>query len=146
WVAHFSDPWIDSPYWCGSSVQRAAAAALEELVVREATALVFVTNEAADLVMKKYATQWRRKVSVVSHGFVAAPALAAAPVVERPFQGGGRLRLVYTGRFYDGLRTPSALFRALAKLNAGERLDGVLELTCVGPFVTGFGREARALG
>src|SRR6185295_3905070 len=41
WVAHFSDPWIDSPYWRGTTAQRAAAATMEEEVIREATAVVF---------------------------------------------------------------------------------------------------------
>src|SRR5205085_9435767 len=48
WVAHFSDPWVDSPYWTGSAAQRAVAAKLEEHVIREATAVVLVTAEADD--------------------------------------------------------------------------------------------------
>ena len=73
WVAHFSDPWIDSPYWRGSVAQRAAAATLEEDVIREATSVVFVTEEAADLVMRKYPADWRKKAAVVPHGFVGQP-------------------------------------------------------------------------
>ena len=144
WVAHFSDPWIDSPYWCGSAAQRAMAAKLEEHVVREATALAFVTSEAADLVMKKYPAEWRTKASVVPHGFATRPSRRSSEAATADRRS--PLRLVYTGRFYDGLRTPSAIFRALAKVNNEEPLDGVVELTFVGPFVTGFAREARELG
>lgn len=142
WVAHFSDPWIDSPYWRGTTAQRAVAAKMEEHVVREATAVVFVTEEAADLVMKKYPSEWRRKVSVVPHG--VAPSSSRRSGVAA--KADAPMRLVYTGRFYDGLRTPTVLLRALAMLNTQEPLDGQLELTFVGPFVTGFAREASALG
>ena len=138
WVAHFSDPWIDSPYWRGTERQRAAAAKMEAAVIEEANAVVFVTDEAAQLVMRKYPDEWRKKVAVVPHGWV--------PVSTKPTKAQPPLRLVYTGRFYEGLRTPTALLRAIAKLNAEQPLDGTLDLTCIGPFVTEFAREAKALG
>jgi hypothetical protein len=139
WVAHFSDPWIDSPYWRGSGRQRDAATRMEADVVRTATHLVFVTEEAANLVMEKYPRELRAKVSVVPHGY--EPTTLKGPSLANT---GGPLRLVYTGRFYDGLRTPRALLRALAALTPDELL--ALEVTFVGPFVTSFAREARALG
>jgi glycosyl transferase family 4 len=138
WVAHFSDPWIDSPYWRGTASQRAAAAKMESAVIKEADAVVFVTDEAAQRVMRKYPDEWRRKVAVVPHGWV--------PASTKPAKAEPPLRLVYTGRFYEGLRTPTALLRAIAKLNSEQSLDGTLELTCIGPFVTAFAREAAALG
>src|SRR5258705_4894076 len=70
WVAHFSDPWVDSPYLKLSDARRSVTQHMEADVVREATALVFVTHETADLVMKKYPAEWRNKVDVVPHGFV----------------------------------------------------------------------------
>ncbi len=143
WVAHFSDPWIDSPYWKGSVAKRRRAAALEEEVIREATAVVFVTEEAANLVMSKYPAEWRQKAAVVPHGFIA-PGRKGADRAN----GEGRppLRLVYTGRFYEGLRTPTTLLRAIAAIHGDDDLRGRFELTCVGPFVTGHAAEARALG
>ncbi len=140
WVAHFSDPWVDSPYLQASASQRAACAVMEANVIREATAVVFVTSETADLVMEKYPYDWRRKVTVIPHGFESAGAPPAAS--RRP----GPMRLVYTGRFYEGLRTPTALLRALAQLNREEPLADVLDVTFVGPHVTGFAGEASALG
>src|SRR5215472_18697104 len=59
WVAHFSDPWIDSPYWRGSRRRREVSAAIESRVIQRATAIVFVTDEAAELVMKKYPRELR---------------------------------------------------------------------------------------
>jgi hypothetical protein len=140
WVAHFSDPWVDSPYLPTAARYRDVAAALEADVIREATAVVFVTDETADLVMKKYPPEWREKVAVVPHGFdPAATELAAA---RRP----GPLRIAYTGRFYDGLRTPTTLLRALARLNARMPLANELEITIVGPHVVQFSRESSVLG
>jgi hypothetical protein len=145
WVAHFSDPWIDSPYWRGSTSQRAVAAKMEAAVIGEANAVVFVTEEAADLVMRKYPDEWRRKVAVVPHGFDMAT-LKGSPHRAEALAKAGPMRIVYTGRFYDGLRTPSALLRALARLNAEQTIAGSLEVVFVGPFVASFAAEAKSLG
>ena len=142
WVAHFSDPWIDSPYWRGSSKQRAMASAMESRVVHDATSVVFVTDEAADLVMKKYPRELRGKVAVVPHGYDSATLKGSSREREPRLP----LRIVYTGRFYDGLRTPETLLRGLAALGTEQSLAGALDVTFVGPFVTGFARQARALG
>ena len=140
WVAHFSDPWADSPY--ATPRQRSIWRRMEEEVVREAAAVVFVTEETAALVMAKYPDAYRDKVAVVPHGFVARADDAAAASVgnRRP------LRLVYAGRFYAGIRTPVPLLQAVAQLNARDPLAGALEILFVGPHVQEFGRDATALG
>ena len=142
WVAHFSDPWVDSPYLKLSAARRAAAQHMEAEVVREATAVVFVTQETADLVMRKYPGEWRRKASVVPHGFAPRVGHSSGAAARRA----GPVRLVYTGRFYDGVRTPLPLLRALAQMNARQPLAGTLDVTFVGPHVTGFSRDASVLG
>jgi len=140
WVAHLSDPWADSPY--ATPRQQRIWRGMEETVVREASAVVFVTEETADLVMSKYPHDWRQKAFVVPHGFDARAAAAAPAHLDR----GAPMRLVYTGRFYGGLRTPRSFLRALADLNARHPLDGVLEVVFVGPRVEDFQRDAAALG
>jgi glycosyltransferase involved in cell wall biosynthesis len=140
WVAHFSDPWADSPY--ATPRQRSIWRRMEEQVVREASAVVFVTEETADLVMSKYPHGWRQKAFVVPHGFDVGAASAASPAIDRPRP----MRLVYTGRFYGGVRTPTLFLRALADLHANDPLDRVLEVLFVGPHVIDFEREASALG
>src|SRR5262249_33818388 len=94
----------------------------------------------AELVMRKYPSEWRRKTAVVPHGF--DPRTAPRRADRRP----GPLRVVYTGRFYRGVRTPSALFRALAELNHRMPLADALELICVGPQVVEYDPEVAALG
>ena len=141
WVAHFSDPWVDSPYIAGPRRPQPRWRRVEEDVIREANAVVFVTHETADLVMKKYPDAWRRKVSVVPHGFESS-----VTPVERSARRPGPMRIVYTGRFYGGVRTPLAFLQALAAVNAREPLAGVLEVSFVGPDVEAFDRDADALG
>lgn len=143
WVAHFSDPWVDSPYGPTDTAIRERWRRMEADVVREADALVFVTSQTADLVMRKYPSEWLAKVSVVPHGFV--PYLASAPV-SASGRRRGPMRIVYTGRFYSGIRTPVALLQALARIHARSPLDGVVALTFVGPFVEEFRSEAESLG
>src|SRR6185295_13871169 len=101
WVAHFSDPWTDSPYLRGHAWQRRIWARMEANVVRHADALVFVNQQTADRVMRKYPDEWRRKAHVVAHGYDCDDLSPASPSTS-----GDRLSIVYTGRFYDGIRTP----------------------------------------
>ena len=141
WVAHFSDPWADSPY--ATARQRSIWRRMEEDVVREASALVFVAKETADLTMAKYPEEWRKKVSIVPHGFDPH---VAADAATRQHQPNRPLRLVYTGRFYSAIRTPTSLLRALAALNAREPVAGALEVTFIGPHIDEFRPDAAALG
>jgi hypothetical protein len=140
WVAHFSDPWADSPY--ATPHQRAIWRRMEEDVVREAAAVVFVTSATVDLVMAKYPGEWRRKAFVVPHGFESGTHVAPSrqTVPSRP------MRMVHTGRFYPGIRTPTALLRALARLRSSQSFDGALELSFVGPHTEEYASEARTLG
>lgn len=140
WVAHFSDPWVDNPYARAAAWQVARWQRMETNVIREATAVVFVTEETADLVMRKYPAGLRAKAFVVPHGF--QPIAVPSATERRP----GPLRLVHTGRFYAGVRTPSALLQALALLHRREPLDGAIALTFAGPHGSPFAEEAARLG
>jgi glycosyltransferase involved in cell wall biosynthesis len=140
WVAHFSDPWVDSPYATGSRRQRRMAEGWERQVASSATALVFVNRQTADLVMTKYPAEWRHKVAVVPHGYDRRVRPPARP------PSAGPLRIVYTGRFYRGVRTPEGLLCALARLRRTTPLDGRIQVSFIGPFVTEYRNRAAALG
>lgn len=143
WVAHFSDPWVDSPYQQGAAWLRARWKRMEADVVAEADALVFVTRQTADTVMRKYPDAWRSKVHVVPHGYDRGQLQRLAPA---PPPSPERMRLVYTGRFYDGLRTPGPLFEAIARLRARRALGDELDLVLMGPGVRAYEARARKLG
>jgi glycosyltransferase involved in cell wall biosynthesis len=142
WVAHFSDPWVDSPYTIAPPWQMSMWRRIEADVLREASAIVFVSEETSDLVMRKYPADWRRKVSIVPHGFRSALPRAPRAGERRP----GPMRIVYTGRFYPGRRTPASLLEAVARLNLDGGLRGTVEIVLVGPHVEEYGRDVRALG
>ena len=144
WVAHFSDPWTDSPYLRGRRWQWRLWRRMEADVVREADALVFVNTQTADRVMRKYPDGWRQKSHVVPHGFDCAAVIDVTPAGTPPADG--RVRVVYTGRFYEGIRTPEPLLRALATLAQRRPLVRELLVTFVGAAVPAHERLAARLG
>ena len=140
WVAHFSDPWTDSPYLRGARWQQSVWKRLEADVVQGADALVFVNAQTAERVMRKYPDEWRRKAHVVPHGFdLDEPPAAAAARDER-------LTIVHTGRFYDGVRTPESLLRAVAVLSRRQPLARALRVVFVGTPIPSHRRLATSLG
>jgi glycosyltransferase involved in cell wall biosynthesis len=141
WIAHFSDPWTDSPYLRGRPWQRRLWSRMERDVIQTAGAIVFVNAQTADRVMAKYPPAWRSKVHIVPHGFDRAE-LSAAPQESTA----DRMRLVHAGRFYDGIRTPEPMLRALATLAQRRPLARELQVTLVGPIVPAHQRLSEKLG
>jgi glycosyltransferase involved in cell wall biosynthesis len=141
WVAHFSDPWVDSPYLRGPGWQRRMCQRMETDVIEHADALVFVNAQTADRVMRKYPEAWRRKAHVVPHGF--DPDNRVPAVSSR---SGSRLHLVYTGRFYGEIRTPAPLLRAIAKLAEQYPVERDLRVTFIGTTVRSHQDLASRLG
>jgi glycosyltransferase involved in cell wall biosynthesis len=141
WVAHFSDPWTDSPYVHGRRWQRRIWARMEADVVRHAAALVFVNQQTAERVMRKYPAEWLRKSHVVPHGYDCSDLSPA-----RPASPGDRLAVAYTGRFYDGIRTPEPLLRALAALGRRRPLARELHVALVGTPVASHRQLTSTLG
>jgi glycosyltransferase involved in cell wall biosynthesis len=138
WVAHFSDPWVDSPYFTTNAWARRTASAHESAVVHEATRLVFVNRYTRDRVMAKYPATLMDKARVVPQGFEFGEA-------TRSTHTGAGLRLVYTGRFYGGVRTPDTFLEALATLHRARSLEGRLLVEFVGGDMTEYQRRATAL-
>lgn len=116
---------------------------MEEDVVRDADALVFVTQQTADRVMRKYPDGLLEKVHVLPHGF---DPLDEPLKVGRPGPGRGALTIVYTGRFYDGIRTPDGLLHALALLAQKRSLARELLVTFVGDAIPAHRHLASRLG
>lgn len=126
WVAHFSDPWVDSPYFNpANEVERHAASRQEREIISIADAVIFTTQETADLVMGKYPAHWRSKVHIVCHGYDADLLNLVQP---RP--KAERLTIVHTGNLYEK-REPLALLRALSSLHA-ELTSPILHVDFVG--------------
>jgi len=142
WIAHFSDPWTDSPYLRGRAWQHRIWRRMEGDVVRHADALIFVNHQTKTRTMGKYPGEWEAKAHVVPHGFDCAD----LPPRPAGLTDDGPLRLVYTGRFYEGIRTPEPLLRALARIAARRPLAGDVRVVFVGTRVSAYERLACALG
>lgn len=113
WLAHFSDPWVDSPFRTDDPLTRALNIRLEHLVMEGADRLVFTSRETADLVMQKYDPALQSKVRIVPHAY--EPQLFQSA----PNSGDGRLIIRYLGDLYQS-RTPKPLFTALEILAASD--------------------------
>jgi glycosyltransferase involved in cell wall biosynthesis len=132
WIAHFSDPWVDSLYYADSAGDhRDLDVSREAAIMHRCDLAVFTNQHAADLVMKKYSAAVQRKARVVPHAW--DPDLA--PLVEsrldaakapRPF------RIGYVGALLTGRRTADDVFAALAALHSKLGLHGRLDFTIVG--------------
>jgi glycosyl transferase family 4 len=129
WVAHFSDPWVDSPYIeFTAAADEARARSQEQEVIEAADGVVFVTEDTARLVMAKYPESWRAKVAVVSHAYDEELLHAIRPE-ERT---AGKFRVVHTGAFYPGKREPAALLHALAELTQDPEFASRIDVELVG--------------
>jgi glycosyltransferase involved in cell wall biosynthesis len=142
WVAHFSDPWVDNPYYHYTPFQRRFCSRLEKAVIQEADAVVFVTSQAADLVMKKYPSAWRSKVHRMPHGYE----LEILNDVEVFSEAHRRLRLVHTGNFYHALRTPEKLLEALRLMRKTQPLDDQIEVVFIGLNTERYQQTANNMG
>lgn len=133
WVAHFSDPWVDSPYLADwPEGQKRQEGAQEAQVIEHADAVVFTNRYAADLVMEKYPVEWRKKVRVLPHATDADLLPAADRLTAPPRTGDRPLRLSYVGNLFIGRRTAHGLLEAVAQLKTRRPLDGCFELVFVG--------------
>lgn len=113
WLAHFSDPWVDSPFRTEDLLTRALNIRLEQNVIERADRLVFTSAETAELVMQKYSPALRSKVRIVPHAY--EPDLF--PGISN--HNGDRLVIRYMGDLYLS-RTPKPLFQALEILSVKE--------------------------
>lgn len=143
WLAHFSDPWLDSPFYTpvspavGSLHER-----WERAIIGGADRVTFTNDAALRRVMAKYPRQWSEKCHVVPHGFVRAFPSASRPA---PLEA-GCLNIVYLGSFY-GVRQPEPIFRALHALRLDEEVRRYVRIWLVGRMPWDrFASEAQALG
>jgi glycosyltransferase involved in cell wall biosynthesis len=115
WIAHFSDPWADSPFR-GGTVAPSINSRLERQVVAAADGILFTCDEALELVMGKYELTLQEKAAVVPHAF-------DPELYPEPDPTGDEVVVRYVGNFY-GHRGPGSLLDALELLH--ERQPDVL--------------------
>ncbi len=143
WVAHFSDPWVDSPYFRGTWLQKLISTRLERAIISEADAVVFVTQQTADLVMRKYPSEWRTKVHIIPHGYDKM--MLSCDENKSLTEINSRMKMVYTGSFIPGKRTPETFLMALHQLNLKLPLQDLMDVVLVGPIIDTYPRMAKRL-
>jgi glycosyltransferase involved in cell wall biosynthesis len=141
WIAHFSDPWADNPFVKTNGWVMKKRLEMEESVIRSADAILFVSEETANLVMNKYPANWRSKVHVIPHGFeLENPAgLAKMHNTVSPVE------FVYTGNFYSS-RTPDTLLEAASRLLDDPDCAGQFIIRFVGPILPEYPEKAVRMG
>jgi glycosyltransferase involved in cell wall biosynthesis len=107
WIAHFGDPWIDSPFYQPPhpAIKRLHRR-WEQQIFETADAVTFTTDEARRSVMANYAPALIDKCHIVPHGYDRLPGPEAIRFDPR------YCTIVYTGSFY-GKRTPLPLLNGL---------------------------------
>lgn len=142
WVAHFSDPWVDSPYsHFQSEHDKKIAMKQERSIIQSADAIVFVNKYTADLVMAKYPSEWRTKVHVVPHGYDKK----LRSLVKLEQYDNSIMRVVHTGNFY-GHRKPEFILRAIAELIEIPRVRSRIQFEFIGQADEMFCQNAKAMG
>jgi len=113
WIAHFSDPWVDSPYLIAPHWQRKILHRMEKSVINEANAIIFVNTLTLEQVMSKYPVELRKKAFVVPHGFDEEAFSFIKKVPEQ--KRSSCLTILHVGNFYNH-RNPIPLIDALSLL------------------------------
>ncbi|MDA0746917.1 MAG: glycosyltransferase [bacterium] len=114
WVAYFSDPWVDNPYFQRiSEWQIQYNRQMESDTLTEADGLVFNNPETATLMLHNRPPQ--NEACILPHcydqGFFDLSRTLARPA-DPTGPPAGTFRIVHTGNFY-GIRSPLPLLKAL---------------------------------
>jgi hypothetical protein len=141
WIAHFSDPWADSPFVKTSNWVKQKRFEMEEAVVRNADAVVFVAEETASLTMRKYPAEWLSKAHVIPHGFEPEN----LPGISQEHKPGTPVEFVYTGNFYS-TRTPDTILEAVSRLLNDGECAGQFTIRFVGPIQPEYPEKASRMG
>lgn len=137
WVVHFSDPWVDSPYYDNVPEQTMDSWRKQERqIIEGADVIVFTNQETLERVMAKYPAAWRARTHVLPHCFDPSDA-DPSENASRPSARGirpvrqGSMNLLYAGQFY-GNRTPTGLFEAMRLMIEEGRAEDCPHITLLG--------------
>lgn len=121
WVAFFSDPWVDNPYYIYKGVKKKINLYFERKAMETADALVFTSPEAQNLYNKKYPFI-ANKTTFLEHSF--DPDLYGKnAAVEK----NNKVTMRYVGALY-GERTAEHLLTAIGKCSIAGKIDFLFEI------------------
>jgi glycosyltransferase involved in cell wall biosynthesis len=142
WVAHFSDPWVNSPYFQPRRQRhRRFHETWEQKIVTSADALTFATGYIRDGFVTKYPVA--EKSFVVSNSFDRAEMKAVIRTADEVCE---QFTLTHVGQFY-GIRSPVPFLRALRQaMDVEPRLSSDILVRFVGNLSPEFERVIYELG
>jgi len=130
WVSHFSDPWLNNPYYKMSKQQKSITKKIEKDIIRYSDVVVYTTKEAANVSTKEFGSNYCKKISVQPHGYDDSYILTHG--LEKQIKN-TKMKIVYTGVFYDNIRTPISFLEAISLINNSINKIEDLEVLFIGP-------------
>ena len=141
WVIHFSDPWPDHPYMkIYGRLHFQLLSYLEYKLMEAADLIIFVSEETANVVMRKHPNYLRQKAIVIHHCYDRAEYEEPGSRINH-LKPSNKIVFTYIGAFYS-IRTPASLIDALSMMKSrGESsiLSKIL-LRIVGPIQSEYKR------
>jgi glycosyltransferase involved in cell wall biosynthesis len=126
-VSYFSDPWYDYPYdpplrpWTANKILRQ-----EKFIVKNSDRVIFVNNQARELIMKKFPLSWKEKAEAIPHCYD----LKDYPEARR--EDKDKYIFSYIGIFYKD-RNPEIFFTAFQKIfKEHPELKNKIEIRIIG--------------
>jgi hypothetical protein len=121
WIVFMADPWALSPQRNIPFWRRPIDKKIEGMLLKEADKIVLTTEKTKEEYLKHYPFLSEEKLEVITGGF---PERLHRTKSKLP----SRFRIVYTGVFYEDIRSPSAFFEALKMFKRSE-----IEVVIAGP-------------
>ncbi|HOO57131.1 MAG TPA: hypothetical protein PLN69_09930 [bacterium] len=113
WIAHFSDPWFDSPFRNDNYFTGNINYSLEREVIKNSDITIFTSEETSELVMSKYPASWKDKAVYLPHCYDRELIESITPDKNSEYT----FRSI--GNFY-GNRTPEPFYRAVETIARSE--------------------------
>lgn len=121
WIAQFSDPWVDNPYNLPVPLGKYFTVKWENEVIKYADLITYTSKETINLVSKRYADEYQKKMAYIPHCFDNSLYKMSKS------DDSNKYIIRCLGAFY-GPRSPEPFFRAIENIGSqkDELLDNVL--------------------
>lgn len=117
WIADQRDPMLDTDY-PPDPLRRRIHQWIERQAMQRSAAVVCTTPGAVRDLNQHYPSDRRKQIALIENGYDEACFIAAESAKPATVSSNGPFRLLHSGVIYPSERDPSALFIALARLQA----------------------------
>ena len=124
WIACFSDPWTQNPYWSHYIKIKKFDENLEKKILSIADRIITITQPAKELFTEKY--KIADKTIIIPNSFDPSDFSDNLNVIKED-----KFVITYTGNFY-GPRSPEPFFKALKLLDKEEDISTKIKVKLIG--------------